>query len=115
MKGIVEGSVVEVDADDTRGHEQRGRRPALVVSVTPFQEALGLAVVCPITTHRGTAHRARNDLEVALPAGLTVKGMVLVQHVRTIDLEARNAGVLAVCPRATLLAVRARLKAVLGL
>jgi len=40
---------------------------------------------------------------------------VLVQQVRTIDLAARNATVLAVCPRAILLAVRARLNAILGL
>ena len=114
MKTVEEGSIVEIDVDDTRGHEQRGRRPALVVSVTPFQEAIGLAVVCPITTHGGRAQRARNDLEVILPAGLPVKGVVLVQHVRTIDLGARNASQVTVCPRATLLAVRARLKAILG-
>jgi mRNA-degrading endonuclease toxin of MazEF toxin-antitoxin module len=112
---VEEGSIVEIDVDDTRGHEQRGRRPALVVSVTAFQEAIGMAVVCPITTHGGTASRPRDSLEVALPPSLAVKGVVLAQQVRTIDLAARNANVLAVCPRATLLAVRARLKAILGL
>lgn len=112
---VEEGTIVDIDVDDTRGHEQRGRRPALVVSVTPFQEAIGMAVVCPITTHGSTASRPRDSLEVALPPGLAVKGMVLVQQVRTIDLAARNATVLAVCPRAILLAVRARLKAILGL
>lgn len=112
---VEEGAIVEIDVDDTQGHEQRGRRPALVVSVTPFQQAIGMAVVCPITTHGGTASRPRDSLEVALPPGLAVKGMVLVQQVRTIDLAARNATVLAVCPRASLLAVRARLKAILGL
>jgi mRNA interferase MazF len=112
---VEEGSIVEVDVDDAKGHEQRGRRPALVVSVTPFQESLGMAVACAITTHGGTASRPRDGLEVALPPGLPVKGMVLVHQMRTIDLSARNAKVIAVCPRATLLAVRARLKAVLGL
>lgn len=112
---IGEGSIVEIDVDDVRGHEQRGRRPALVVSVTPFQEAIGMAVVCPITTHGGTATRPRDGLEVALPPGLPVKGMVLVHQVRTVDLSARNASVLAACPRPILLAVRARLKAILGL
>jgi mRNA interferase MazF len=112
---VEEGSIVEIDVDDVRGHEQRGRRPALVVSVTAFQEAIGMAMVCPITTHGGSASRPRGSLEVALPPGMPVKGMVLVQQVRTIDLDARNAAVVAVCPRATLLAVRARLKAILGL
>jgi len=112
---VEEGSIVEIDVDDARGHEQRGRRPALVVSVTPFQEAIGMAIVCPITTHGGTAGRPRDSLEIALPPGLAVKGVVLVQQVRTIDLAARNASILAICPRATLLDVRARLKAILGL
>ena len=74
-----------------------------------------MAIVCPITTHGGSASRPRDSLEVALPPGLAVKGMVLVQQLRTIDLVARNANVVATCPRATLLAVRARLRAILGL
>ena len=74
-----------------------------------------MAIVCPITTHGGTARGARNELEVVLPAGLPVKGVVLVHQVRTVDLEARNAEPLTVCPRATLLAVRARLKTILGM
>lgn len=114
MKGVAEGSIVELDADDTKGHEQSGRRPALIVSVTAFQEALGMAWVCPITTHGGTAQRAREPLEVALPPGLPVKGMVLVTHLRSIDLAAREAKVLGACPRSTLLEVRSRLKAILG-
>lgn len=112
---IEEGAIVEIDVDDTRRHEQRGRWPALVVSVTPFQEAIRMAVVCPITTHGGAASRPRDTLEVALPTGLAMKGMVLVQQGRTIDLAARSASILAVCPRAVLLAVRARLKAIRGL
>jgi mRNA-degrading endonuclease toxin of MazEF toxin-antitoxin module len=115
LKEIEEGSIVEIDVDDTRGHEQRGRRPALVVSVTAFQGTIGLAIVCPITTHGGTASRPREGLEVALSPGLPVKGVVLVHQLRTIDLAARNAEVIAKSPRATLLAVRARLKAILGL
>jgi mRNA-degrading endonuclease toxin of MazEF toxin-antitoxin module len=83
--------------------------------VSAFQEAIGMAVACPITTHGGSARRSRNDLEVELPAGLSVKGVVLVHQVRTIDLVARNGQSLAMCPRATLLAVRARLRTILGI
>jgi mRNA-degrading endonuclease toxin of MazEF toxin-antitoxin module len=110
-----EGCIVEIDVDDPRGHEQRGRRPALVVSVTAFQDALGMAFVCPITTHGGAARGSRNELEVALPAGLPVKGVVLVHQIRAVDLVARNGAALAPCPRPTLLAVRARLRAILGI
>jgi mRNA-degrading endonuclease toxin of MazEF toxin-antitoxin module len=110
-----EGCIVEIDVDDPRGHEQRGRRPALVVSVNAFQEALGMAIVCPITTHGGSARRTRGELEVAVPAGLPVKGFVLVHQVRTVDLTVRNGEAIAICPRPTLLAVRARLRAMLGI
>jgi mRNA interferase MazF len=112
---VEEGSIVEIDGDDVAGHEQRGRRPALVVSVSVLHEEIGLAVVCPITTHGGTAQKARNALEVAVPPGLSVTGAILVYHIRTIDLRARNAKELCKVPRATLLAVRGRLKALLGL
>jgi mRNA-degrading endonuclease toxin of MazEF toxin-antitoxin module len=44
----------------------------LIVSVNALQSALGLAIVCAVTTHGGRAERARNDLEVAIPAGLPV-------------------------------------------
>ena len=117
MSAFEEGTVIEIDGAEAagRGREQSGRRPALIVSVSVFQAELDMALVCPITTHGGTAERPRNALEVAVPAGLPVKGQILVYHLRSIDLEARNAVALAKVPRATLLTVRARLKALLGL
>ena len=68
MSKYAEGCIVEIDVDDPRGHEQRGRSPALVVSVTAFQDALGMALVCPVTIHGGKTRGSRNELEVALPA-----------------------------------------------
>ena len=110
-----EGDVIEIDTEESSlGHEQRGRRPALVVSIPSFQET-GFAIVCPVTTRGGTAIKPRSDLEVPMPAGFDVSGLVLSQHVRSIDLKARNSVVLAHLPRATLLQVRARLKLFLGL
>ena len=112
---LSEGDLVDIDADAAVGHEQAGRRPALVVSVNALQSALGLAIVCAVTTHGGRAERARNDLEVAIPAGLPVKGVILPHQVRTIDIKARNAMKLCAVPRVTLQATRARLKTLLGL
>ncbi len=112
---LAEGDLIEIDADTAVGREQHGRRPALIVSVDALQTALGLAVVCAVTTHGGKALRARNELEVSIPAELPVKGVVLPHQLRTIDLSARNAARLCAVPRATLLAVRARLKPLLGL
>lgn len=99
MSALEEGSVIEIDSDDAFGHEQRGRRPALVVSVSLFQQEAGMAVVCPITTHGGTSQKARNALEVAVPPGLPVSGAILVYHLRTIDSKARNTKELGKVPR----------------
>lgn len=112
---VAEGDVLEIDADSAVGHEQCGRRPVLVVSIDPLHSTLGLAMVCAMTTHGGRATAARNDLEVPVPPGLTVTGVILPHQMRTIDTIARNATKLCTVPRPTLQAVRARLKVLLGL
>ena len=115
MKGApAEGDVIEIDGDDAVGHEQRGRRPALVVSVNAFQES-GLAIVCPITTHGGRASRSGSDVEVPVPAGFAVSGAVLSYQPKTIDWRARKAERIEHLPRTVLLQVRARLKSFLGI
>ena len=80
----------------------------LVVSVDALQAALGLAMVCAITTHGGRSEAPRNDLEVAIPDGLPVKGVVLPHQLRTIDCKARNSMKLCTAPRATLQMTRSR-------
>ena len=114
MRAPNEGDVVELDVEPSAGHEQRGRRPALVVSIPKFQET-GFAIACPITTHGGRASGPRSDLEVPVPAGFAVAGFILTQQLRTFDWRARKAQVIEHLPRATLLQVRARLKLFLGL
>ncbi|MGH8201337.1 MAG: type II toxin-antitoxin system PemK/MazF family toxin [Steroidobacteraceae bacterium] len=104
-----------LDADSAVGHERRGRRPVLVVSVDALHSALGLAMVCAITTQGGRAAGARNDLEVPIPPGLPVTGVALPHQMRTSDTKARNAAKLSTVPRATLQSVLARLKVLLGL
>jgi mRNA-degrading endonuclease toxin of MazEF toxin-antitoxin module len=110
-----EGDIIEIDVPDAVGHEQQGRRPVLMVSVNPLHTSLGLAIVCAITTHGGRAKSAANALEVPVPAGLPVKGVVLPHQIRTIDLKSRNAEKVCTVPRATLQATRARLKTLLGI
>jgi mRNA interferase MazF len=78
------GDLIWTDFDPTRGREQAGRRPALVVSASAFTENTGLAVVCPITS------RVRPfPTSVVLPAGLPLVGEILVSHIRSIDIAAR--------------------------
>jgi|SRR5580692_8602561 mRNA interferase MazF len=78
------GDLIWTDFDPTRGREQAGRRPALVVSPAAFTENTGLAVVCPITS------RVRPfPTSVVLPAGLPVGGEILTSHIRSIDTQVR--------------------------
>ena len=81
------GDLIWTDFDPTRGREQAGRRPALVVSPAVFTENTGLAVVCPVTS------RIRPfPTSVVLPAGLPISGEILTSHIRSIDTQARLAG-----------------------
>src|SRR5271170_8455547 len=101
------GDLIWTDFDPTKGREQAGRRPALVVSSAAFTENTGLAVVCPITS------RVRPfPTSVVLPPGLPIVGEVLTSHIRSIDTEARPiryAG--AAIPAETAQLVRAKLNA----
>lgn len=101
------GDLIWTDFDPTRGREQAGRRPALVVSAAQFTQNTGLAVVCPITS------RVRPfPTSVVLPPGLPIAGEILTSHIRSIDTMAkpiRYAG--AAVPRQVAELVRAKLNA----
>ena len=80
------GDFIAVTFDPQSGHEQRGRRPALVVSNTLFNEHTGSAIVCPITnTDRGF------PFHVALMNDPDVTGFVMVEQVKSVDFHARKA------------------------
>jgi mRNA interferase MazF len=80
------GEFVAVTFDPQSGHEQRGRRPALVVSNTLFNGHTGLAIVCPLTkTDRGF------PFHVAVVEDPEVTGFVMVEQVKSIDFTARKA------------------------
>lgn len=80
------GDVVWVSLSPKAGHEQAGRRPALVVSPVSYNGKVGLAVLCPITSQvKGY------PFEVRVPAGLAVQGTVLSDHVKSLDWRARRA------------------------
>ena len=99
---------------DAKGHEQQGSRPWLVVSVKPYNDASKLVMVCPITSHQGTATTA-NAAEVWLPANCGATGVVLTFQLQTIDWQARKAKLLGAVPVATLKAVQRNLKMCLGI
>jgi mRNA interferase MazF len=87
MRGNVpsQGDFVTLSFDPQAGHEQKGRRPALVVSVTAFNRATGLAICCPVTnTDRKTA------FHVAVPDGSGLTGFVMCEQVKSVDFRARS-------------------------
>jgi mRNA interferase MazF len=88
MNGYVpqKGDFISVSFDPQSGHEQRGRRPALVVSNTLFNSRTGLAIVCPLTnTDRSF------PFHVAVVNDPKVTGFVMVEQVKSIDFRARKA------------------------
>ena len=80
------GDFIAVTFDPQSGHEQRGRRPALVVSNSLFNKHTGLAIVCLLTnTDR------RFPFHVAVVNDPNVTGFVMVEQVKSIDFRARKA------------------------
>jgi mRNA interferase ChpB len=63
------GDIYLVLLDPTKGHEQRGSRPVLVVSPTEFNEATQLPVICPITNGGDFAHRIGFAVPIIFPSG----------------------------------------------
>jgi mRNA interferase MazF len=80
------GDFVAVTFDPQSGHEQRGRRPALVVSNTLFNRHTGLAIVCPLTNTERSF-----PFHVAVMNHPNVTGFVMVEQVKSIDFRARKA------------------------
>lgn len=79
------GDIVWLEFDPQRGHEQAGRRPALVLSPIDYNRKSGLAVLCPVTK------QIKNyPYEVAIPQGLSVQGIVLVDQIKSSDWVSRN-------------------------
>lgn len=80
------GDYISVVFDPQSGHEQKGRRPALVISHTQFNQHTGLAIVCPLTrTDRAF------PFHVAVVGDPAVHGFVMVEQVKSIDFRARSA------------------------
>ena len=103
------GDVVWVSLTPQAGHEQAGRRPALVVSPRAYNTKVGLALLCPITTKvKGY------PFEVALPEGQDASGVVLADQVKSPDWRARRVALVGRIPRHTVREVLGKLGALLA-
>lgn len=102
------GSLIWLDFSPQAGREQAGRRPGLVVSPGAYNERVGLALVCPITSRR-----KGYPFEVSLPPGLPVQGVVLADHLRSVDWRERRLDLLGQVPEDVLEQVIQRVEALL--
>jgi mRNA interferase MazF len=104
------GDLIWLTFDPQAGHEQRGRRPALILSPRAYNSKARLAIACPITTHvKGY------PFEVPLPPGGKISGVVLADHVKNLDWRARQVVFEATAPADIVIDVRERLRVLLGL
>ena len=98
-----QGDLVWFDFDPQAGHEQGGRRPAVVLSPKAYNRLIGLALVCPVTSRE-----KGYPFEVKLPAGLPIAGVILADHFKNQDWRARRATRIGKLDDATLKAVSQR-------
>ncbi len=102
----VRGDLVWLRFDPQVGHEQRGRRPALVISPREYNAKVGLALFCPVTSQvKGY------PFEVALPDGGQVGGVILADQLKSLDWRSRRAKRIAAAPREVVDEVLAKLLA----
>jgi mRNA interferase MazF len=104
------GSLVWLLFSPQAGSKQAGRRPGIVLTTMAYHQRSRLAIVCPITSReRGWS------TEVKLPPGLPIEGVVLVDHVRSLDREARKLEIVGIAPPEVLDEIDARLAPLLSL
>lgn len=103
------GDAVWVDFNPQAGHEQAGRRPAVVLSKGAYNGTTRLAILCPITNQM-----KGYPFEVAIPPGLDVRGVVLSDQVRSMDWQARNAALICPLPEGIVDAVLQRVGTLLA-
>ncbi|MGH7605304.1 MAG: endoribonuclease MazF [Gemmatimonadaceae bacterium] len=102
------GDAVWLTFDPQAGHEQSGRRPAVVLSPKQYNGPTGLAVLCPVTTQvKGY------PFEVVLPSGLPIAGAILSDQVRNLDWKARRASRICKLPATTTEEVLGKLRVLL--
>jgi len=102
------GDIVWLTFRPQAGHEQSGRRPALVLSPRSYNNKAGLMLACPITSQvKGY------PFEVKVPAGLAISGAILADQAKSLDWQARNAELACSLPASVLAEVAGKLIALL--
>jgi len=89
----VRGDIVWINFNPQSGHEQKGRRPALVLSPEDYNKKVGLAIFCPVTNQvKGY------PFEVLIPEKMKVLGVILADQVKSLDWKTRNTELICQIP-----------------
>jgi mRNA interferase MazF len=103
------GDLVWLTFNPQAGHEQAGRRPAVVLSPSVYNGKVGLALFCPVTSQvKGY------PFEAALPEGLPIHGVILTDQVKSLDWRAREAEKIARLPDAVMQEVLSKINTLLA-
>lgn len=103
------GDVVWISLNPQAGHEQSGRRPAVILSPQNYNNKVGLAILCPITNQvKGY------PFEVLIPPELPVSGAILSDQVKSLDWRTRNAELICTLPSEIILEVLQKLNTILS-
>lgn len=98
------GDFIWLNFDPQSGHEQMGKRPALVVSHTEFNQQRGFILVCLISNTK-----RKNPFYVNIPDGGGVTGVLMADQLRSLDYKSRGAGLIGTCPKDLLMEVLGRI------
>jgi len=110
-KGYVpqRGDVVWITLNPQSGHEQAGRRPAVVLSPGIYNEKVELVILCPITNQiKGY------PFEVIIPEGLPVSGVILADQIKSLDWRVRDAEWICALPPRVVIEVMQKLGTLLS-
>jgi mRNA interferase MazF len=102
------GDIVYLDFDPTKGHEQKGHRPAFVISPDAYNEKSSLALLMPITKHQ-----KGYPFEVLLPSGLKTHGVILTDQIKCLDWKARGVKFVESVPEDVVEEVQAKIEPLL--
>jgi len=105
-----QGDIIWVDFDPTKGREQAGHRPALVISQTQFNKKRDMVFVCPITSSTRSLR-----FRVLLDDRTQTQGDIICEQVRVIDLLARQCKVVEPLPKDLLVKVLEAVSVIIAL
>jgi mRNA interferase MazF len=98
------GDAVWIELFPRAGHEQSGRRPAIILSPEAYNARVGLALICPVTSQvKGY------PWEVRIPEGLGVSGVVLADQVKSLDWRTRSASLICTLPEPAVVEILGKL------